>query len=80
MTVIVESGEGDIMLYCKGADEIVYSKIDEYTLNTAKEINETFAKSGFRTLIMGKKQITNVNIYFLFSLYSVNGLRSIMIF
>lgn len=71
MTVIVKSGEGDgnINLFCKGADEVVFGKITEQHSSDIeesnkinkfkyKELNDKFARQGYRTLIMGKKSLT----------------------
>jgi magnesium-transporting ATPase (P-type) len=58
MTIIVKSNEGNIILYCKGADDVVFPKIDvSYNLSHAKEINDKFARQGYRTLIMAKRQL-----------------------
>jgi phospholipid-transporting ATPase len=88
MSIVVKSKLGEIYLFSKGADEVIFSKLQSSTaalINTdcdesfddikfsthknihdihcpylakAKEINENFAKQGYRTLILGKKKIS----------------------
>ena len=71
MTVIVKNTIGQIYLFCKGADEVIFSRFhNELNINTDKiviseqskykEINEIFANQGLRTLIMGKKVLKQV--------------------
>lgn len=88
MSILVKSKLGEIYLFSKGADEVIFSKLKSSTsaqinidceesfddikfsqpkniydincpnLTKAKEINEHFAKQGYRTLILGKKKIS----------------------
>ena len=88
MSIVVKSNIGEIYLFSKGADEVIFSKLQPNTsslINTdnndsiqevnfiphhkihdlacphfakAKEINEQFAKQGYRTLILGKRKLS----------------------
>jgi phospholipid-transporting ATPase len=88
MSIVVKSNIGEIHLFSKGADEVIFSKLQPNTsslINTdnnysieeinfisnhkihdlacphiakAKEINEEFAKQGYRTLILGKRKLS----------------------
>ena len=70
MSIIVESKSGEIILFCKGADDVIFAKIDANDINNRailkakgiikilnSEINENFAKLGLRTLVLAKKNI-----------------------
>jgi len=60
MSVIVEDGQGRIILYCKGADSILLDLMDK---SKNPEIDETqrhlgeFADEGLRTLLVCNKII-----------------------
>ncbi|BEI88398.1 uncharacterized protein CcaverHIS019_0111160 [Cutaneotrichosporon cavernicola] len=54
MSVIVRSPEGQIVLYCKGADTVIYERLvknhnEQLKQTTLKDL-ETFANAGLRTL------------------------------
>ena len=76
MSIIVKSEGGDIYLFCKGADEVIFSRINNHLYSSEinstsfiskyKEIDDIFAKQGLRTLIMGKKIIPNSEFQFWF--------------
>ncbi|KAL3880445.1 hypothetical protein ACJMK2_032682, partial [Sinanodonta woodiana] len=59
MSVIVRTPEGKIMLYCKGADTVIYERLDENQLH--KDITlqhlEEFATLGLRTLCIASTEI-----------------------
>ena len=61
-------------MFCKGADEVIFSRLNNFLnlneinstnennssfISKYKEIDDIFAKQGLRTLIMGKKIISN---------------------
>jgi phospholipid-transporting ATPase len=69
MSIIVKSITGEIKLFCKGADEVVFSKFSKVYAK-AKEINDIFAKQGYRTLIMGTKQISEFHFNNWFKRYN----------
>ncbi|CAM4667178.1 phospholipid-transporting ATPase ID-like isoform X1 [Lepidochelys kempii] len=60
MSVIVRSPEGDLTLYCKGADTIVYELLDSscgpLQEETMEHLNE-FAGEGLRTLVVAYKNL-----------------------
>lgn len=66
MSVIVEI-ENRIMLLCKGADSIIYSRLkpgDQAELRkTTAEHLEMFAREGLRTLCIAKKQLSEEEYY-----------------
>jgi len=62
MSVILKKENGDIILYCKGADSIIKGLLCEESLNgavmrkTSKYVNE-YAREGLRTLFCAEKKI-----------------------
>ncbi|KAI6058462.1 Phospholipid-transporting ATPase ID [Aix galericulata] len=60
MSVIVRSPEGDLTLYCKGADTILYELLhpscDSLKEETTEHLNE-FAGEGLRTLVVAYKNL-----------------------
>ncbi|XP_056402756.1 phospholipid-transporting ATPase ID-like [Hyla sarda] len=60
MSVIVQSPEGRLTLYCKGADTIVYELLDHSSEDlkevTTDHLNE-FAGEGLRTLVLAYKDL-----------------------
>ncbi|NXL65981.1 AT8B5 ATPase, partial [Chordeiles acutipennis] len=60
MSVIVRSPEGDLTLYCKGADTILYellnSSCESLKEETTEHLNE-FAGEGLRTLVVAYKSL-----------------------
>jgi phospholipid-translocating ATPase len=59
MSAIVKMPDGKIVLYCKGADSVIYSRLKrgeqkELRLETAKHL-EMFAREGLRTLCIAYK-------------------------
>ena len=71
MTMIVESKQREIILFSKGADEVIFPLINDEEIScgisNAKgilqihlETNEKFAKLGLRTLVLAKKTLKAV--------------------
>ncbi|CAJ1056454.1 phospholipid-transporting ATPase ID [Xyrichtys novacula] len=60
MSVIVRNPEGKIRLYCKGADTIIFERLDPSTedlmSSTSEHLNE-FAGEGLRTLALAYKDL-----------------------
>lgn len=61
MSAIMRMPDGRIMLYCKGADSIIYSRLKpgeqaELRKSTANQL-EMFAREGLRTLCVAQKEI-----------------------
>jgi len=61
MSVIVRSPEGKIILYCKGADSVIYERLtkdhdEELKQATLKDL-ETFANGGLRTLCIAYREL-----------------------
>ncbi|KAE8636954.1 hypothetical protein XENTR_v10003224 [Xenopus tropicalis] len=60
MSVIVKSPDGRLILYCKGADTIVYELLDQSSEDlketTTEHLNE-FAGEGLRTLVLACKEL-----------------------
>ncbi|KAI9140278.1 hypothetical protein BKA69DRAFT_1167692 [Paraphysoderma sedebokerense] len=56
MSVIVRNENGDIVLYCKGADTVIYERLlgqeDQSVPDTTLEHLECFAEEGLRTLCL----------------------------
>ncbi|EAQ89858.1 hypothetical protein CHGG_06477 [Chaetomium globosum CBS 148.51] len=62
MSAIVKMPDGRIVLFCKGADSIIYARLKkgeqaELRLETAKHL-ELFAVEGLRTLCIAQKELT----------------------
>lgn len=63
MSAIVRMDDGRIILFCKGADSIIYSRLrkgeqPELRKETAEHL-EMFAREGLRTLCVAQKILTN---------------------
>jgi phospholipid-translocating ATPase len=63
MSVIVRNPQGQLVLYCKGADSVIYERLaedhdSELKDQTAKDM-ETFANSGLRTLCVAYRLISD---------------------
>jgi phospholipid-translocating ATPase len=63
MSVIVRNPQGQIVLYCKGADSVIYERLAEdhdsgLKDQTAKDM-ESFANSGLRTLCIAYRLISD---------------------
>ena len=63
MSAIVRMDDGRIILFCKGADSIIYSRLRKGAQPTLKketaEHLEMFAREGLRTLCVAQKVLTN---------------------
>lgn len=62
MSVIVRSSEGKIILYCKGADSVIYERLakdhnDELKKSTMRDL-ENFANGGLRTLCISYRELS----------------------
>lgn len=61
MSVILRNEKGEIVLYCKGADSVIYERLDPrhdaFTKQRTAQNLETFANEGLRTLCVAKKTI-----------------------
>ncbi|KAI5809953.1 phospholipid-translocating P-type ATPase [Peziza echinospora] len=62
MSAIIRMPDGRIMLFCKGADSMIYSRLvpgqqAELRRQTAEHL-ETFAREGLRTLCIAQKELT----------------------
>ena len=61
MSVIVKRPEGDIFLFCKGADSVIYerlsSSLSESLVNDTSSHMEVFANEGLRTLCLAYRPI-----------------------
>ncbi|RHZ55987.1 hypothetical protein Glove_408g11 [Diversispora epigaea] len=56
MSIIVRSPDDRIILYCKGADNVIFERLksnQDHRLNTTGEHLEEFAREGLRTLCTG---------------------------
>ncbi|KZT25558.1 phospholipid-translocating P-type ATPase [Neolentinus lepideus HHB14362 ss-1] len=63
MSVIVRNSEGKIILYCKGADSVIYERLDKahdpwLKEQTTKDM-EAFANGGLRTLCIAYRYLTD---------------------
>ena len=62
MSAIIRMPDGRIVLFCKGADSVIYSRLTkgeqrELRKTTAEQL-EMFAREGLRTLCIAQKEIT----------------------
>lgn len=62
MSAIVLRPEGDILLLCKGADSVIYDRLDVLASSSISEITsshlKTFANEGLRTLCLAYKRVS----------------------
>jgi phospholipid-transporting ATPase len=60
MSVIVRTPEDKIVLYCKGADNVIYERLGQDRAFTAETLAhlEQFAATGLRTLCLAKAEIS----------------------
>jgi len=62
MSIIVREATGDIVLYCKGADNKMFEVLKEDTIKEKVEtLNshlDAFARVGLRTLVMGRRVVS----------------------
>ena len=60
MSVIIQNEEGRIFIICKGADSIIEKRLapNQHYLNKTKSFLDDFAKTGLRTLLVARKEIT----------------------
>ncbi|KAK3100430.1 hypothetical protein FSP39_019862 [Pinctada imbricata] len=60
MSVVVRTPEGKIKLYCKGADTVIYERLDEKQLyrDITLQHLEEFATQGLRTLCIASAEIS----------------------
>ncbi|XP_060708204.1 phospholipid-transporting ATPase IC [Hemiscyllium ocellatum] len=60
MSIILRTPEGQIKLYCKGADVVIYERLDPNTLNreVTEEALTEFADETLRTLCLAYKDIS----------------------
>ncbi|KAL2904905.1 putative phospholipid-transporting ATPase 9 [Bienertia sinuspersici] len=60
MSVIVETEEGKKVLFCKGADSVMFSRLakhgDDFEEKTRDHVNE-YADAGLRTLLLGYREL-----------------------
>ena len=63
MSVIVRTPDGRIVLYCKGADTEIMSRLSKTDDSIIKERScqhlHAFASLGLRTLVVAKKELSN---------------------
>uniref|UniRef100_H2YBK2 Phospholipid-transporting ATPase n=1 Tax=Ciona savignyi TaxID=51511 RepID=H2YBK2_CIOSA len=57
MSVIVKDPEGNITLFCKGADSVIYERLGEATDEDIKNATTNFAGEGLRTLCLAVKRL-----------------------
>jgi len=62
MSTIVRSPQGKLLLYCKGADSVIYERLkrggpQEQALGTNLELLTKFAEDGLRTLVIAKAEL-----------------------
>ena len=63
MTVIVRNPQGQIILYCKGADSVIYQRLrpdhDPVLKESTSKDMEAFANGGLRTLCIAYRYLSN---------------------
>ncbi|XP_065757867.1 phospholipid-transporting ATPase IB-like [Muntiacus reevesi] len=62
MSIIVRTPEGQLRLYCKGADSVIYERLSENSLFVEETLVhlENFAKEGLRTLCVAYTDLTEI--------------------
>ncbi|CAG9995747.1 unnamed protein product [Clonostachys byssicola] len=67
MSSIVRMPDGKIILFCKGADSIIYSRLKKGEQQTMRKETadhlELFAREGLRTLCIAQKELTEEQYY-----------------
>lgn len=58
MSVIVKDYDGNIILYCKGADNVIMERVHSADTKTTEEHLEQFASNGLRTLCLAMRRLT----------------------
>ena len=61
MSVIVRLPSGEIRLYCKGADNVIFERLSAKSLEQKDEVTRQlkfFAKDGLRTLVVASKELS----------------------
>lgn len=64
MTVIVRTPEDRIRIMCKGADSIMFPRLNKKTpfVGKTQEFLDEFSKEGLRTLVIAEKEV-NEELY-----------------
>ncbi|XP_017911796.1 PREDICTED: phospholipid-transporting ATPase IB-like [Capra hircus] len=62
MSIIVRTPEGQLRLYCKGADSVIYERLSEKSLFVEETLVhlENFAREGLRTLCVAYIDLTEI--------------------
>ncbi|XP_069458224.1 phospholipid-transporting ATPase IB-like [Ovis canadensis] len=62
MSIIVRTPEGQLRLYCKGADSVIYERLSENSLFVEETLVhlENFAREGLRTLCVAYIDLTEI--------------------
>jgi magnesium-transporting ATPase (P-type) len=59
MSVIVKTPENKIMLYCKGADTVLFEKSkNKSAIPNISKVVQHYSVDGLRTLVMGYRELT----------------------
>lgn len=64
MSVVVQTPQGNIVVYCKGADNVIYKRLDNSSKDASTVVGRTaihlgeFAEEGLRTLCVAKRELT----------------------
>lgn len=59
MSVIIKDKEGKIILYCKGADSAVFTRLNQDSNpDKLEKCLEDFAKDGLRTLCIARRELS----------------------
>ena len=63
MSVIARTPEGSLVLYCKGADSVIYERLKHVSggqkhMATTQKHMDDYAASGLRTLCLAKRELT----------------------
>jgi len=60
MTVVLRRPDGKFMAYCKGADNVIYARLNAKSIPASKIMSgqlSTFAKIGLRTLVLAQREL-----------------------
>lgn len=62
MSAIIRTPEGNIILFCKGADSVIYSRLKRGDQSQLRKVTaehlEMFAREGLRTLCIAQRELT----------------------
>lgn len=81
MSVVCKDEDGQVLLFCKGADSVIFDRLSNSTSEqTIQETNEdltSFGNSGLRTLLYSMKKLNAKDYHQWMGRYHVNIIQCI---